>query len=631
MDRTAWIIISICVALLGLNIYYSEDPKPTTPPTLSSTANSAVSNAAPQQTAVQSPVSTNVAPSGDYATAIQADKDSPITLVETQTVDGKEEPFLTYTFSRIGGAIKSVTLHNDVLDSQNAKDANVVINESQQHGIGQLAFNMSMTQDPSYDSTIYTVTEKTQNSITLGGFDKSRGLFIQKKYTLHPINNESGQVLDGSKYIIRLAISFVNKSANPLDLSNLGVFAGSAYPISTNEQDGYYTYLFYQTDGSLEKESPDYFTDGIFSKAKARILEGPLNNLSYAGVMSQYYATILLPQNNSLGSTIYATRQEFSLPNEDNAVVPGVSLAMGAPNQVILPQMPGQTLTYDIYTGPKVNPYLRDLNSTYSNISDVMDYGWLTILSVPMNWLLHLFHGWFGNWGVAIVCMTIVVRLVIWPLHKKSYLSMKRMSLIQPELTKLREKYPDDPQKVNMEMMKLYQKYGINPVGGCLPMLIQMPIFFAFYWVLQSCAELRGEPFCLWITDLSLPDTVGHIFGLPINVLPLVMAATMVLQMVLTPQTGDKNQRMIMYFMPLIFFAFCYNFASALALYWTVQNIISIGQSALLRRVPLPTLKESKKKKPGFLQRLAEQQRAMMEEQQRQTKNGNMRNITPKK
>ena len=193
-------------------------------------------------------------------------------------------------------------------------------------------------------------------------------------------------------------------------------------------------------------------------------------------------------------------------------------------------------------------------------------------------------------------------------------MAMKRMSLVQPEMAKLKEKYPDDPQKVNMEMMKLYQKYGINPASGCVPMLIQIPIFFAFYRVLQYSAELRGQ-----------------LFGIPINILPLIMAVTMIVQMRMTPQAGERSQRIIMNLMPLMFFLFCYNFASALALYWTTQNLISIGQTALIRRLPMPVLSAAKKKKPGFFQRMMDQQRVALEEQQRKAKGRNMRNITPKK
>ena len=143
--------------------------------------------------------------------------------------------------------------------------------------------------------------------------------------------------------------------------------------------------------------------------------------------------------------------------------------------------------------------------------------------------------------------------------------------------------------------------------------------------MLQYSAELRGQPFCLWMTDLSLPDTVGHLFGIPINILPLIMAVTMIVQMRMTPQAGERSQRIIMNLMPLMFFLFCYNFASALALYWTTQNLISI------RRLPMPVLSAAKKKKPGFFQRMMDQQRVALEEQQRKAKGRNMRNITPKK
>ena len=628
MDRTAWIIIGVCAALLGLNIYMGNNKKAETAPIPAPQAAATAANApvagvrpgagtsAPEQTSVNK--------------ALEEDKTAPITLVATQEVNGRQEPFITYTFNRIGGSIGTVTLHNDIVDSQKVADHNITINEAQQRGIGELVFNMDATQDPSYDNTVYKEVKRTADSVTLEGYDPARQLFISKTYTLHPVKNLEGEVLPGSKYLIRLTVSLLNKSPNVQDLRYMGIFGGSAYPIAKSEPKDTYTHFFYHADGSLEQEVPSYFTGGFFSSAKARVLEGPLQDLTYAGVMSQYYATILLPQDQSRGSTVYATRQEFPLTHEGNTPVPGVTVAMGIPNLTMAPNEI-KTLTYDIYTGPKFNAYLRDLNLSYPAISDIMAYGWLVFLSVPMNWLLNLFHGWFGNWGVAIICMTIVVRALIWPLHKKSYMAMKRMSLVQPEMVKLKEKYPDDPQKVNMEMMKLYQKYGINPASGCVPMLIQIPIVFAFYRVLQYSAELRGQPFCLWMTDLSLPDTVGHLFGVPINILPLIMAVTMIIQMRMTPQAGERSQRIIMNLMPVMFFLFCYNFASALALYWTTQNLISIGQTALIRRLPMPVLSPAKKKKSGFFQKMMEQQRAALEEQQRKAKGRNMRNITPKK
>ena len=628
MDRTAWIIIGICAALLGLNIYMGNNKKAETAPIPAPQTAVAAANA--PVAGVRPGAGTSAPEQASVNKALEEDKTAPITLVATLEVNGKQEPFITYTFNRIGGSIGTVTLHNDIVDSQKVADHNITINEAQQRGIGELVFNMDATQDPSYDNTVYKEVKRTADSVTLEGYDPARQLFISKTYTLHPVKNLEGEILPGSKYLIRLTVSLLNKSPNVQDLRYMGIFGGSAYPIAKSEPKDTYTHFFYHADGSLEQEVPSYFTGGFFSSAKARVLEGPLQDLTYAGVMSQYYATILLPQDQSRGSTVYATRQEFPLTHEDNTLVPGVTVAMGIPNLTMAPNEI-KTLTYDIYTGPKFNAYLRDLNLSYPAISDIMAYGWLVFLSVPMNWLLNLFHGWFGNWGVAIICMTIVVRALIWPLHKKSYMAMKRMSLVQPEMVKLKEKYPDDPQKVNMEMMKLYQKYGINPASGCVPMLIQIPIFFAFYRVLQYSAELRGQPFCLWMTDLSLPDTVGHLFGIPINILPLIMAVTMIIQMRMTPQAGERSQRIIMNLMPVMFFLFCYNFASALALYWTTQNLISIGQTALIRRLPMPVLSPAKKKKSGFFQKMMEQQRAALEEQQRKAKGRNMRNITPKK
>ncbi len=238
---------------------------------------------------------------------------------------------------------------------------------------------------------------------------------------------------------------------------------------------------------------------------------------------------------------------------------------------------------------------LDNAEGTGEGWGDMMQYGWFWLVSRPLNWLLNNLHNLLDNisttqsWGLAIICLTIIVRIFIWPLHAKSTHSMKRMSKLQPKMKELKEKYPDDPNKLNTEMMGLYRKYGINPLGGCLPMFIQIPIFFGFFKMLNSAVELRDQPF-LWVDDLSQPDTVGYLLGLPINLLPIVMAGTSAIQMAMMPKTGDKMQQRIMLFMPLMFFFFCYNYASALALYWTTQNIFSIGQTYLMNKIPEPEL-----------------------------------------
>ena len=242
---------------------------------------------------------------------------------------------------------------------------------------------------------------------------------------------------------------------------------------------------------------------------------------------------------------------------------------------------------------------------------DVMQYGWFWFVSRPLNFLLNTYHDLLDgiahnwSWGLAIILLTITVRIVIWPLHAKSTHTMKRMAKLKPEMDKLKEKYPDDPNKLNTEMMGLYRKFGINPLGGCLPMFIQIPIFFGFYRMLQYAVELRGQGF-LWVNDLSQPDTLAHISGVPINLLPVVMAITSFLQIKMTPMTGDKMQQRIIMFMPFMFFFFCYNFASALALYWTTQNIFSIGQTWLMSKVPEPELKPVKGAGKSWVQRMAE-------------------------
>jgi YidC/Oxa1 family membrane protein insertase len=203
------------------------------------------------------------------------------------------------------------------------------------------------------------------------------------------------------------------------------------------------------------------------------------------------------------------------------------------------------------------------------------------------------------------------------------------VSFINPKMAELKEKHKDDPNKLNMEMMGLYRKYGINPLGGCLPMLIQIPIFFGFFRMLDYAVELRGESF-MWVNDLTQPDNVAFVMGIPINLLPIVMAGTSVIQMAMMPKTGDKMQQRIMMLMPLLFFLFCYNYASALALYWTVQNIFSIGQTYLMNKIPEPELvlrKDGGKK--SWVQRMAEKQAEMQKLQRQRAKSGSMRNVTP--
>ncbi len=243
---------------------------------------------------------------------------------------------------------------------------------------------------------------------------------------------------------------------------------------------------------------------------------------------------------------------------------------------------PGKPVVYKylLFYGPRELGILKSLGH---QLDRAVDFGWFDLIAKPMLWVLNFFYSFVGNYGVAIIIITILVKLLFWPLTQKSYKSMKHMQKLQPQIAKLREKYKGDKQRLNQEIMQMYKTYKVNPMGGCLPMLVQIPVFIAFYKVLGISIELRHAPFMLWINDLSAPDRlpigfdipyVGH--GLP--VLTLLMGASMFIQQKMTPTTGDPTQAKMMMLMPVVFTVMFINFPSGLVLYWLVNNLLSIGQ-----------------------------------------------------
>ena len=237
--------------------------------------------------------------------------------------------------------------------------------------------------------------------------------------------------------------------------------------------------------------------------------------------------------------------------------------------------------TYTLYVGPKKQSLLWDLG-----LKDVMDFGLWRWLCYGMVWVLNLFYALIPNYGVAIILLTILVRILFWPLTHKSTIGMRKMQEIQPLLKEIQTKYKGNPQRLQQETWQLYREHKVNPLSSCLPMLIQIPVFFALFVVLRGAVELRYAPF-LWIKDLSQPEALfasWFPFG-GLNILPILMAATMALQSALTPSTGDRSQqRMMMVFMPIMMLVMFYNFASALSLYWTLSQVISIGQTWWIRK-----------------------------------------------
>ncbi len=238
---------------------------------------------------------------------------------------------------------------------------------------------------------------------------------------------------------------------------------------------------------------------------------------------------------------------------------------------------------YKLFFGPKSTKILKALDY---DLSKAINFGMFNFLAKPCLWFMNIIYDIIPNYGVAIILLTVFTKVILWPLGNKSYKSMAQMKKIQPLMMKLREKYKNDKKTMNMEIMALYKTYKVNPVGGCLPMLIQMPVFFALYRMLYEAIELRHAPFFGWITDLSAPDRLFHFgFSIPfmqepygIPVLTIIMGGTMFLQQKLTPPMGDPAQAKMMMFMPLIFTVIFINFSSGLVLYWLINNMLSIAQ-----------------------------------------------------
>src|SRR5881296_4558708 len=282
----------------------------------------------------------------------------------------------------------------------------------------------------------------------------------------------------------------------------------------------------------------------------------------WIAIIQHYFVAALLPPDKSLRE-FYARKLAEDLYSV-GVIVPLGPIEPGASARVVVP----------LYAGPQDQDHLH---SVAPGLELVVDYGWLTVIAAPLFWVLKLFHGWMGNWGLAIILLTVVIKLIFFPLSAASYKSMAKMKLITPRLTKIREMYANDRQKMNQAMMELYKTEKINPLGGCFPILVQIPVFIALYWVLLAAIELRHAPFMLWIQDLAALD--------PYYVLPILMTITMVLQTRMNPVPPDPVQAKMMKFMPFVFSIFFFFFPAGLVLYWLVNNILSILQQWQIQRM----------------------------------------------
>ncbi|MEJ2102009.1 MAG: membrane protein insertase YidC [Desulfobacterales bacterium] len=293
--------------------------------------------------------------------------------------------------------------------------------------------------------------------------------------------------------------------------------------------------------------------------------------ISWIALQSRYFISGLIPDQNE-ESSMHLALESGNIMNAkylqaEKTFQPGTQY----------------TYTYRLFMGPKS---MEQLKKVGNHLDKLINFGMFDFIAKPCVWLMNLFYSVIPNYGVAIIILTLLVKLILWPLGTKSYKSMSEMKKIQPLMKEIREKYKNDKKKMNEETMGLYRTYKINPLGGCLPMVVQLPVFFALYRMLYEAIELRHAPFFLWINDLSAPDRLFRFdFSIPfmqppygIPVLTLIMGATMLLQQKMSPPMGDATQAKMMMFMPIVFTVIFINFSSGLVLYWLTNNILSIAQ-----------------------------------------------------
>ena len=334
----------------------------------------------------------------------------------------------------------------------------------------------------------------------------------------------------------------------------------------------------------VSHEGPVFYFDESLQTETTDNIEGelPVTQMKWLGVEDQYFISAAVPmttvRNGLFRAGAYLSDPQPNVQGE-RLLSPYFGVALPPTN--LQPNLLVES-DFRMYYGPKEDEELLKFGHNLVVSHDRM----LEVLAGPLLDLLRLIYGYVENYGVAIIILTIIVRLVLFPLTFKGMKSMKRMQQLSPRMKKLQAKYKNNKEKLNKEMMELYRKNRVNPLGGCLPMLLQIPVFFALYSALSSAVELRHAPFMFWISDLSQPDGLG--------ITPLLMGASMYYQQKLTPQTAmmDSTQAKVMQMLPFIFTIFTFTFPSGLTLYWVTSNVLSIAQQQIINRIKTPEMQD---------------------------------------
>jgi YidC/Oxa1 family membrane protein insertase len=443
------------------------------------------------------------------------------------------------------------------------------------------------TQDPNKNVVLFdSSAERTylgQTGLIGGAFPNHRTPFtVQAGPRSLDGGNELQLVMTAEQGGLKLTKTYVFKRGDyTIDIRH-AVTNVSGAPISPS----LYAQLV-RDGGKLPGDSKFYSTftgPAVYTEADKfqklafdKIAEGKESHATRAdngwiAMVQHYFVSAIVPPEK-------APREIFTRKVDNNLYAVGDVLPLGT-------IAPGATVNMDtrLYSGPQES---KVLEKVAPGLELVKDYGWLTVIAKPIFWLMTQIHAILGNWGWTIVALTVLIKLLFFPLSAASYRSMAKMKLVTPKMTAIRERHKGDPQKMNQAMMELYKTEKINPLGGCLPIAVQIPVFISLYWVLLASVEMRNAPWIGWIHDLAAPDTLfGVVPGLnmPVGLLPILMAASMFVQTKLNPTPPDPVQAKVMMFMPIVFSVMFFFFPAGLVLYWVVNNILSIAQQWFITR-----------------------------------------------
>lgn len=467
-------------------------------------------------------------------------------------------PLYTVTISEKGATFNSFILKNYKESAHEQSPLKELISGELKEGTLQCFFQEKSIPDLNnviYESPVAgkSIDVYGQPETIAFSWKSPEGIVFIKEYAFSP-----------NDYIISMTIRIKNGSGKNLE-DQLKITLAN----QLEQKDAYYGFV--GPSGLIDNKMKEVKVDDI---KKEPFTEG---EIKWIGLETIYFINSIVPKE--------AKHAGMILSQENNKIVynsyldPEVKIAKGTQ----------KSYEYDIYFGPKSLKLLSQMNN---GLDKAINFGMFDFIAKPCLWLMNFIHDYVPNYGIAIIILTIIVKLILWPLGNKSYKSMNDMKKLAPLMKEIRDKYKDDKKKMNQETMALYKTYKINPMGGCLPMVLQIPVFFALYRMLYEAIELRHAPFFLWINDLSAPDRLFnfdiHIplmqppYGIP--VLTLIMGASMFLQQKMAPAPADPTQAKLMTFMPILFTFIFINFSSGLVLYWLVNNLLSMGQQYYVQK-----------------------------------------------